>query len=115
MCVCVCVAERHPYNHTQSPKYPNLNWMIILLSLETHSWKSLVFTLLRSGGDFFFFFLLELGNQDSKKPSQEAGPRLTQTALLNSGLLLGFVDWGGGGRWGVCGSWQREASDILAC
>lgn len=91
--MCVCVAERHPYNHTQSPKYPNLNWMIILLSPETHSWKSLVFTLLRSGVFFLLLLLLEQGNQDSKKRSQEAGRRLTQTALLNSGLLLGFEDW----------------------
>lgn len=52
-------------------------------------------------------FLLEHGNQDSKKPSQEAGQRLTQTALFNPGLLLGF--------WREeCGSWQREVSDILS-
>lgn len=45
-------------------------------------------------------FFTGAGDQDSKKPSQEAGQRLTQTALLNSGLLLGLVagrgrEWGG--------------------
>lgn len=91
MCVCVCcVLEGHPENHTQSPKYPNLNWKIVLVSSETYKWKSLVLPSRELVGNF----LLKHGHQGSQKPSQEAGQRQTQTALLNSGLLLGV--WGGG-------------------
>lgn len=99
VCVCVCGwGEGHPENqtltpqYTHFPKYPNLNWAIISVSPETHSWKKFLVPLPSCG----LYFLAGAWSPGQREAWAGGWSKANQTAWLNSGLLQ-RVGWGGGG------------------